>query len=159
MRAFDTVIALALLVGCKSEGEPDDTGTGTPDTQDTQESSPPEDTDLDELQPTIESCTWQCSASGSGPPQIVVLLEVDDPQGDETIDPMGATLGLYMDTDHLVTTHQLICNDDGGCSGSFGGESAGVPDCDGTQPDLTGIATVADEDGNLSQPCTLTWLG
>lgn len=157
MRTIHIITALTLiaLAACGDREKPEDSGL---DTQDTQDSTPPEDTGPEQVAPTIESGTWQCSKSSSGPHQIIVLVEADDPQGDDTLDPMGAVVELYGAGDDPEASFQLICDDDGSCSGSFEVTWAGMPDCSVGKPHVSAVATVTDEDGNGSEPCTLTWL-
>jgi len=155
MRTIHIITALATiaLVSCTNKDENPDTGSDTPDTQ------PPEDTGPEEVRPTIQTGTWQCAGGDAGPDQIIVQVEADDPQGDETLDPFGGIVELYQGSGSLDEAYEMICNDDGSCSGSFDANDAGVSQCgNGKLPSRVGKATVTDEDGNISEPCTLTWL-
>ncbi len=160
MRTFGSPALAAILLvmlACDDIKEPDDTAPPE-ETQPTEDTEPPDDTGPDEVNPTIDSCTWQCAPSDSAPNQIVVMVRADDPQGDETLDPMGGTVATWLDEGHQAYSYTLLCDDEGDCSASFAASEASQEDCVNYAPPLTATAVVVDEDDNSSEPCTLTWI-
>lgn len=154
-RILAFTFALPLVTACVDK-EPDDTG---PEVQDTQESEPPEDTGPEEVVPEVEQGSWQCVEGTSGPDQVAIMLEADDPQGDDTIDPMGGWVEVRGNKgSDLEVDIELICNDDGSCVGSTETTDVGLSECGAGSPPAAATAFVSDEDGNTSEGFVLTWV-
>ncbi len=158
-RILTLVGALSLLITCDNKDDTLDTAPPVQDTQDSQDTDT-EDTTPEQVAPYVESGTWQCIDGTWGPDQVAALVEADDPQGDETLDPMGGRVELVVFGEaHPQAFIELVCNDDGSCVGSAEATKAGLPDgCGHGSPELLATAFVTDEDGNESEGYALAWI-
>jgi hypothetical protein len=143
------LVGLALVVACSESENTEDTAP--------QDSVAHQDTATPGVAPTITEGTWECTKADSGPAQLVAQLEADDPQGADTIAPMGGVVEIsFPDDVEPLWSFELVCDADGDCFGSI--EYSGG-DCDFEHGmGLVARATVLDEDGNVSVPFALTWL-
>ncbi len=147
------VVLLSLPVACGGESPPDDSDPPD-DTIDTA----PEDTAPEQVVPTIESCTWQCSEGSSSPDSLLVQLEADDPQGADTIDSMAGELTVSTAEGAELLLLSLVCDDEGDCFTSFNADDYTGVDC-AAAPGLVAEVVVVDQDANRSEACVLSWLG
>ena len=104
--------------------------------------------------PFVVSGTASCLPNSSGPGAVAVSAEVDDPQGTETIAPLGSTIRIEQ-SGVLLGEGQPACRD-GACVWSAVEDTIGGVNCT-TGPELDYLLTVVDEDGNTSEPTSIAW--
>jgi len=100
--------------------------------------------------------TASCLPNSSGPGSVAVSAEVDDPQGADTIAPLGGTIRVEQ-AGVLLGEGQPACGM-GACAWSAVEDTIGGVNCT-TGPELDYILTVVDEDGNSSTPNNIEWSG
>ncbi len=147
-------VLLSALVGCSGSTSTDD------DDDDNTLSFWDTGTEVDPDLPIVESGELICNPGTTSPDTLNAIVKANDPQGTDTLDPTGGALACYDSAGEVVFDDMLlVCSDSGDCTAGWTVTTYAGVDCDSAGTDYTFMATVMDEDGNVSLPVEIPYTG
>ena len=143
------------LIGC---GEKEDTASSTStqevSSEDNTTENNPSEENIEPQNPVVIEADFFCKVEGSGVENWIFQADVEDPQGNNTLESFQPEAGSFLDSNGSQRDYiAIVCTAEGLCTAANTADTLGVACAQADQYKLR--FSIADQDGNQSESQTI----